>query len=476
MMLPILRPATKASIGTPRVLQFGDGVFIRAFIGHLFQSLRDQGIFHGSILPIKARSGTPASAYQDQQGWFTVLERGIVAGKEWEASTVIRLYEKPLQPDAAPDAFLATASWPDLNIIVSNTTEAGLSIGEKDTFAEACQGSFPAKLTRWLYARFEHFQGARDAAVSVLPLELLPDNGKLLQSLCLKLAHRWQLPDTFIIWLEQCRFYNSLVDRIVSGFPKENYETIWKSLGYEDRLLVVAEPFFSWVIEVPKGDRSLDWLTQSAKRVVLTDRLEPYRECKLRLLNAPHTAMVSLGLLSGLQNVRQCMINPRIGHIIEQLMRQELLLIPMLPQPYALQFMSEVVDRFANPFLHHKLESIALNSTTKIKSRLLPALDAFPVNARTRPTRMYQTLAAWVYLLISGQSTEHMAEDAHRADLQEFRISWHADADPDFTQLVLMFFQKVLDYSLADHHVQAIASELEALDDAGFDTWLKERN
>lgn len=474
-MLPLLRPATKVSIGTPRVLQFGDGVFIRAFIGDLFQSLQDQGIFQGSIVLVKARSGAAASAYQDQQGWFTVLERGIVAGKDWEASTVIKLYEQPMQPDATPDAYLATALWPELNLIVSNTTEAGLSIGEKDSFEGACQGSFPAKLTRWLYARFEHFQGAHDAAVSVLPLELLPDNGKLLQSLCLQLAHQWQMPQAFLIWLEQCRFYNTLVDRIVSGFPADAYETIWKSLGYEDRLLVVAEPFFSWVIEVPKEDRSLDWLTQSAKKVVLKDRLEPYRECKLRLLNAPHTAMVPLGMLAGLQTVRQCMTHLRIGYFIEQLMRKELLLIPSLPQPYAVQFMTEVVDRFANPYLNHKLESIALNSTGKIKSRLLPALDAFPVNALTRPLRMYQTLAAWVYLLISGQSTEHMAEEAHRAELQEFRISWHAEADPDFRALVSMFFQKVLGHAIADHHVQAIASELEALDDTGFDTWLEER-
>ncbi len=476
MMLPTLRPDKANPIGPARILQFGDGVFIRAFIGHLFQTLQAEGNFEGSIIPVKARSGSPASAYQNQQNWFTVLERGFSSGKKIDTPHIIKLYEQPLQPETESDRFLATASLIDLSLVLSNTTEAGLSLGERDTFNNACKGSFPAKLTRWLYARYVFFEGSKGACITVLPLELLPDNGKLLKSLCRQLALQWQLSQDFIDWLEACRFYNTLVDRIVSGFPEDQYEMIWKSLGYEDRLLVVAEPFFSWVIEAPASDRSLDWLTHSSKKVVLTEEIEPYRECKLRLLNAPHTAMVPFGMLAGLSTVRQCMTDLRIGLIIEQLMQKELLLIPSLPKPYAVQFMADVLDRFANPFLNHKLDSIALNSTAKIKTRLLPVFDALAGSSAIRPTRLYQSLAAWVYLLISAQSMEHMVDDAHRADLQEYRISWHAEAEPDYKQLVLGFFQKVLGTTLSEGHLLSIAIELEALDQSGFEDWLSERS
>jgi tagaturonate reductase len=474
-MLPTLRPNPGFSAGPARVLQFGDGVFIRAFIGHLLQSLQEQGVFQGSILPIKARSGSASPAYHDQGGWFTVLERGLKAGKQVELAHLIKLYLQPIQPDAEPEQYLETATWSELRWIVSNTTEAGLSLGEKDSFEEACHGSFPAKLTRWLYTRYSTFQGAQEACVQVLPLELLPDNGTLLKSLCLQLAEQWQLPPAFADWLHACRFYNTLVDRIVSGFPAKDYEAICKSLGYEDRLLVVAEPFFSWVIEVSPSDRSLDWLTQSDKKVVLTDALLPYRECKLRLLNAPHTAMVSLGLLAGLETVRECMIHPILGTMLRQLMKEELLALPTLPRSYAHSFMDDVLDRFANPFLHHKLESIALNSTTKIKSRLLPVLHAFADREEVKPIRLYQSLAAWLYLLVSGQYQEHMADDSHRADLQEYRIAWHAEAALNYPEQVKTFFSDILETDLAEKHINSIAQELEDLEELGFEQWLSDK-
>lgn len=307
------------------------------------------------------------------------MTRGLENGAAVERAEVLNVFSQVFDPYSDWKRFLSLAELPELRIVVSNTTEAGLVYQPEAWTEHEPIASYPGKLTRFLYHRYEAFQGAADRGLICLPCELLERNGDTLRECILKYCDDWQLPDAFRQWvLEHNYFLNSLVDRIVTGYPKQEQAEAWfEEWGYRDPMLTTAEPYHLWAIE---GDQSLAEelpLHKAGLNVLWVDNLKPYQQRKVSILNGAHTFMALYGLLQGLEEVRVTMEQEHTSELIKRMVEQEI--IPTLPyEDEALkQYAREVYERFLNPFIQHRLSDIAMNSVSKFKTRLFPAIHYY---------------------------------------------------------------------------------------------------
>ncbi len=304
------------------------------------------------------------------------------------------------------------AACPTLEVILSNTTEAGIVYHEADTYSMTPPAGYPAKLTKFLYARFCAFNGDASRGLVVFPTELIEQNGDTLRSCILRHAEDWQLGQAFSDWVKHaCMFCNTLVDRIVTGYPKkkEDADAIFEKLGYTDALLDLAEPFGLWVIEAPDIRRAEAVLPlhRAGLPVIFTDDLTPYRERKVRILNGAHTSFVPAAFLAGEEIVRDCMTHPVIRPYIDACVYREIIptLNGKLDEAELQSFAASVCERFENPFIDHALISICLNSVSKWKARVLPSvLDA--VRCGTTPHGLIFSFAALCMFYARGKMTE----------------------------------------------------------------------
>ncbi|MDF2668243.1 MAG: altronate oxidoreductase [Paenibacillus sp.] len=389
----------EAAAASPvKILQIGEGNFLRGFVDWMVQVCRDQGLYEGSIAVTQPRpTGKPKiEALARQDGLYTLVTRGIAAGEQVEKQEIITVFSQVFDPYSDWAAFLALAASPDLQVVVSNTTEAGL-VYRPESFIEGMPvESFPGKLTVFLYKRFEAFHGSAEHGLIMLPCELLERNGDELKACVLRYIADWSLPEAFRQWvLNDNRFLNSLVDRIVTGFPSEQAEQWFSEWGYKDELLNTAEPYHFWAIE---GEAELGTILpfeQAGLNVVWTDDLKPYQLRKVRILNGAHTLMTPLGLLNGFEQVREVMEHPDFGAFVRAAVQEEM--IPTLPFPEEdmLAFAAAVFERFHNPHIRHRLADIAMNSISKFKVRLLPALlYAVEEQGHPVPTKLTRSFAA----------------------------------------------------------------------------------
>ena len=358
-----------------KVLQFGEGNFLRAFVDWMLHQMNSQGLFQGRVQIIQPLAQGTVDLLNAQDGLYTVLLRGVQGGEVKEERQVIQSVAQGLNPYENWAGFLAWAGHAELKIVISNTTEAGIAYLNEPKPMYACPSSYPAKLLAFLLRRFEVFNGSPAAGLMILPCELIDKNGTKLKEVLLRLCEDWELGEDFAAWLNECNvFFNSLVDRIVPGYPNEEADRIQSELGYEDSLLVAGEIFHLWVIEGPDGYQDELPLTQAGLNVVWTDDLSSYRERKVRVLNGLHTSMISLGLPLGLETVREAVEHPLLGEYLKKLCAAEIL--PHVDQPPAERqaFADEVMERFANPHIRHLLADIALNTVAKFKTRCLPSL------------------------------------------------------------------------------------------------------
>ena len=360
-----------------RIAQFGQGNFLRAFADMMIDKANEAGVFDGSV-EIFQFHGAEHPAFAEQDCLYTVVTRGREEGKVVDTSRVVTAVRVLRHLPEARDAFSACAAEATLTTILSNTTEAGIAWdGEARPGAE--NGNLPAYLTSFLYLRYRATDGDADMAPVVLPCELIEDNGRILQGLVLRYAAEWELSDGFSDWVKNaCVFCNTLVDRIVTGYPKDGAASFAETLGYEDRLLTVCEPFALWVIETdrPERVRAALPLEDAGLPVVITDDVNPYRTRKVRILNGAHTSFVPAALLAGEEIVRDCMHAPLIRPFIEQCVYKEIIpaMSHILPAEELDAFADAVLERFDNPYIDHALWSIALNSVSKWKTRVLPSV------------------------------------------------------------------------------------------------------
>lgn len=424
-----------------KVLQIGEGNFLRGFFDWMIYECNRQGLFQGSVAVSQPRPGGRRKLEQlrEQEGIYGLLTRGLQDGRKIEDELWITVFSQMIDPYAEWEHFLSVAELDSLEIVVSNTTEAGLDYQFSDWNPSEPPMSFPAKLTMLLYRRYERYEGSPHKGLLILPCELLERNGDILRSIVLRHAEDWELSPAFRSWVEECNlFLNSLVDRIVTGYPEEA-ELYFDKWGYEDRLLNTAEPYYFWAIE---GDPSLESrlpLQSAGLQVRWVSDLTPYQVRKVRILNGTHTLMASIGLLHGFTEVKEIAESTEWGEDIRSAMLQEIVPLVPLPPEEVTAYADTVWERFRNPFLRHKLQDIGMNSISKFKVRLLPSLKEYVSSHSTLPSLMTRGLASLIRLYhaksIEGQ-WYGMRLDGEQVLLRD---------DPDSLMTFYQAWQKVED-------------------------------
>lgn len=363
-----------------KVLQYGEGNFLRSFVDLYFETLNREG-GEWAVEIVKPIPFGSLDAFARQGKRYHVVLRGVKDGNAAETVYPVSVVEQAISPFDDFPAYEALAVDPELAVIVSNTTEAGICYHEGDSFDGFAEITYPAKLTKFLYARFR----AGLPGVYLLPVELIENNADELFRCVEKYIELWHLPEAFREWNRTENFYcNTLVDRIVSGFPCNEAlrERLWELVGERDDLLSVAEPFGLWVIEnkgkiadlLPAGHHNID--------VILTDDIAYYKKRKVRVLNGSHTNLVAAGLLLGAVTVYDCMTNETLYRFFRASLEE---IVPFVSSDRSMteRFAAKVEERFRNPYLNHQLTSIALNSISKWRARVLPTFrDFFAANGR----------------------------------------------------------------------------------------------
>jgi tagaturonate reductase len=334
--------------------------------------------------------------------------RGLVGGNKVVETGIVSAISCVIDPFANYEAFLELAKSESLRLVVSNTTEAGITYDETDKLENTPATTYPGKLTQLLLARFNHFGGEAVRGLIVLPVELIDQNGTKLLECVLKLITLWKLPEDFAVWVQDaCIFCNCLVDRIVSGYPADEAQTIENELlGYKDELMVVGEPYALWVIESKRLDevRAAFALDKAGLPVVFTEDLRPYRERKVRVLNGAHTTMALAAYLAGLDTVGQAMADADTRYLVEKAVFAEICPTVPLPPEEVRAFASSVMERFENPFIKHKLLGIALNSVSKWRARILPSLkDSLAATGKLPPCLCFGLAALAAFYRSSGK-------------------------------------------------------------------------
>ncbi|WP_318152626.1 tagaturonate reductase [Paenibacillus terricola] len=378
------------------VLQVGEGNFLRGFADWMLQVSKEQGLFQGSVAVTQPRPSGKHNIEQlaAQDGLYTLVVRGLEDGQPVERRNIISVFSQVFDPYENWQAFTTLAGCETLRFVISNTTEAGIAY-KKEPLTYGPIASYPGKMAYLLYERYIKFQGALDKGIIFLPCELLERNGDALRDNIVRYSLDWGYPDDFRRWIaSSCRFLNSLVDRIVTGYPSEDQAAAWfEQWSYSDRMLTTAEPYHLWAIE---GEEELDELLPLKKaglNVHWTDDLRPYQQRKVRILNASHTWMAPLGLLYGVGHVRAFMEHPVLGQRVQATVRAEI--IPAIPYPLddMNEYADTVFERFGNPYIRHRLEDIAMNSLSKFKVRLLPTLSHYAELGQSIPEGLATGLA-----------------------------------------------------------------------------------
>lgn len=380
-----------------KIMQFGGGNFLRAFVDWMVQILNETTDFNGGVVVVKPTERGNYSSLKSQDGLFTVVLDGIKNGELIAQKILVDCVQQVVNPYSEWDAYLALAENPDLRFVVSNTTEAGIKFNAEDKLEDNPPKEFPAKLVLWLYHRFQHFDGEASKGCILLPCELIEDNGEALKKIILQYVDHWNLEDGFKSWINASNhFCSTLVDRIVSGYPADRADEILDDLDYNDALLVAGEYYHSWVIqgdeivqnELPFGSTDLN--------VKFVHDLAPYREMKVRILNGAHTSMVPVGYLAGIRFVKEAMDDATISSFVESLLKEEVAKTLNFPEAVTQKYIADVLDRFRNPLLRHQLISISLNSTSKFVARLLPTLKDYYKREGKLPEKIVFGLSALI--------------------------------------------------------------------------------
>lgn len=378
-----------------RVLQFGEGNFLRGFVDYMMDIANEKGLFDGGIVLVKPIAFGSLAQFPKQDYNYTVSLRGRVDGRPTVQERIVTSVEDAVDAYGEYDRFMAYAGLETLRFVVSNTTEAGIVFDPTDRYELTPPSSFPGKLTKFLHARWKHFHGDPGKGLVMLPVELIDDNGIMLHRCVLQLIELWGLEADFKAWVEEaCVFTSTLVDRIITGYPQDEAQELWEKWGYEDRLIVTGEPFALWVIESAKDISQELPLPQAGLPVIFTDNQKPYKQRKVRILNGAHTSFVLAGYRMGHDIVRECMEDDLVRTFMNDTIFQEVIPTLDLPVEDLKSFAGAVIDRFNNPFVKHALLAISLNSVSKWRARCMPSLLAYVQRKGELPCRLAFSLAA----------------------------------------------------------------------------------
>ena len=404
-----------------KVLQFGEGNFLRAFVDYMIDIANEKGEFDGDIVLVKPIEFGTLERFHEQECQYTVQLRGIVDGEAKRINRVVTSVTDVVDAYGEYEKYAEFAKLDTLRFIVSNTTEAGIVYDDTDKFELNPPKTYPGKLTKFLFERYKHFNGAQDKGLVMLPVELIDDNGIHLKECVLKLAKLWKLEDEFIAWInDACVFTSTLVDRIVTGYPRDEAEELCKEFGYQDNLIVTGEPFALWVIESARDISDELPLPKAGLPVIFTDNQKPYKQRKVRILNGAHTSFVLASYLCGNDIVLESMNDELILNFIKATIFDEVIPTLTLPKQELDEFAEAVLTRFNNPYVKHAHLSISLNSVSKWRARCMPSFLGYIEKEGKVPPHLTFSLAA-LMAFYTGTEIRDKALIGHR-DGQEYNI------------------------------------------------------
>ena len=457
-----------------RVVQFGEGNFLRAFADCFVDLMNEKAGFNSKVVLVQPRGGHPEAAdrFAEQDGLYTLILRGRENGQPVERRRVISAASRCLDPKRDWEKLLDCARNPELRFVISNTTEAGIAFdpacGAKDTPPSA----FPAKLTVFLHERWKlGFPG-----VIILSCELIDHNGQELRRCVNEYVKLWTMEDGFAAWLDRENiFCSTLVDRIVTGSPKADAPRLWEELGYEDQLIDTGEVFAAWVIEGPQSIRNELPFEQAGLPIQVVDDVTPYKQRKVRILNGAHTSMVLGAYLGGKNIVRDCMQDEAIRSFLEKTMFEEIIPTLDLPKEELSSFAASVIDRFDNPYIDHQLLDIALNSASKWKARVMPSLTEYVKRTGNLPKRLTFSLAAFIAFYCRGERNGEaypVREDQWVLDF----FATHKNDDNAALAHAVVTDERLWDGALAgiEGLEAAVTAALNRIDEAGMYEAMKE--
>lgn len=382
-----------------RAVQFGTGGFLRGFVEYFIDNANTAGAFNGRVVAVSTTGSGRDERLRSQDCLYTLAVQGVEHGTAVRDYRIIGSLSRAISAMENWDGVLEVATNPDLAVVFSNTTEVGIVLDENDSPDMKPPRSFPGKLAAFLFHRAEHFEFDAGKGVTIVPCELIEDNGERLREIVIALSERWSLGQRFIDWIDAAvPFCNTLVDRIVPGTPPSGQlEEIAGSLGYNDGMLTVCEPYRLFAIEKSRGSEdALSW-AHADPGILLTDSVTPYRERKVRLLNGGHTILVPLSLLCGRETVFDAVDDENIGHFLRLAMLEEI--APSLDVPEADEFALDVLERFGNPFIEHSLLGITLHGTAKMAVRVVPSIVAYTERMAHAPSALAFGFAGYLLFM-----------------------------------------------------------------------------
>lgn len=407
-----------------KVVQFGEGNFLRAFVDYAFQRLNNEVDFNAGIAVVQPLKEGMVNMINDQDGLYTLFMNGIKKGEKIQDIQLISNIVKAINPYSDFADYLALAKESELQFIVSNTTEAGIEFIDTDTLDMKPPAAFPAKLTVLLHERFKHFNGDTSKAVTIIPCELIDYNSETLKKCILQYCDLWNLDAAFIQWVsEDCTYHSTLVDRIVPGYPRAEIEEYNSKLDYQDNLIVAAEPFFLWAIEGGEDLKAKLPFDKTDLNVKIVNDIRPFKMIKVRILNGAHTAMVPVSLLFGNQLVMETVNGGFTGPFVDNVIAEISETLPMDKNEIT-AYAEEVMDRFRNPFIKHALADIALNSISKFKVRVLPSLLGYYTITKKLPTSLTFSLACLIQFYKGTWNNEALPVKDTPELVEAFKKAW----------------------------------------------------
>lgn len=421
-----------------KVLQFGEGNFLRAFVDYAFQILNKKVNLNAGIAVIQPLENGLVNLLNEQDGLYTLFLNGVKKGQKIQDIELIENIVTSINPYSNFHQYIQLAKEETLEFVISNTTEAGIEYLDSDTIEMQPPKSFPAKLAVLLYERYRHFNGDPSKGLTIIPCELINYNATTLKKILFQYCNTWKLEHAFKNWLEtSCTFHNTLVDRIVPGYPKNEIEEYNNKLDYQDNLIVTAEPFFLWVIEGNAQLKAKLPFYKTNLDVKIVDDMQPYRTRKVRILNGAHTAMVPLSILYGNRTVKETIDNEFTGSFVNKIIFDEINQTLQMNQAELHQFAEEVLDRFRNPFIKHQLSDIALNSISKFKVRVLPSLLEYANKNQKLPILLTFSFACLIRFYKGEWNNKTLPINDNKQIIDTFQSAWNLNNNNQTTNAIL---------------------------------------
>lgn len=421
-----------------KIMQFGEGNFLRAFVDWILQDLNDGGVINSDVVVVQPMPMGRVKDLQAQDGLYTLCLEGIDKGEKVQNRKVIDVLRDFINPFEEYEKYLSYAKSEELEIIVSNTTEAGIALDSSDTDFGVCPKSFPGKLLALLKARYDHFNGDNSKGLAIIPCELIDHNGDELKRVLTQLAKIRGMDEAFISWLTEANHFTStLVDRIVPGYPRDTAKEICEETGYNDNNIVKGEIFHLWVLQKEPFVQEKLPADKSGLNVIFADDITPYKQRKVKILNGSHTSMVPVAYLCGIDTVREAVTDADVGKFVQGLVNAEIKPTIDLPRDEMDAFANSVIERFMNPFIRHELMSIALNSTTKFKTRLLPTYNDYRRKFSLSPKHVLFSLASLIVFYRGKRGEEDIALNDSPEYLEFWKKTWELEDSTEIAKRVL---------------------------------------